>query len=302
MGIHIQPRALESSLDGGRAGATVTVEPMMTGELQMAREAMESSGGRLESLQIARKMLSGQAERVPVPCFLVRHPGAGPILIDTGLHPSVATDPKHNFGRILAKVLAPSLRPGDDVISQVRRKGVEPEEIKYVILTHLHADHASAISELPDATFLVGEPEWRAATSPRVTTQGYRHAQFDFAFDYMTVSYDGASINSYASFGRTVDLFGDSSIRLAYTPGHTPGHQSVICRLADRDLIIGGDVAYTERQIKDSKAPQPAMVADIHNFRRSLREVHLFHQQYPDVVITPGHDPAFYASAPERYQ
>ncbi|HZJ29087.1 MAG TPA: N-acyl homoserine lactonase family protein [Solirubrobacterales bacterium] len=301
MSMHVQPNPLDQPLPGGQAGATVTVEPMVTGELQMVPEAMESSGGRVESLRIARGMLAGGAPRVPVPCFLIRHPGAGAILVDTGLHPSVTTDPRLNFGRILARVLAPSLAAGEDVVSQVRRRGVDPEEIRTVILTHLHVEHASAISELPDATFIVTLAEWEAATGARPTGQGYRHSQYDHAFDYRTVSYDGSQINSYAGFGRTFDLFGDSSVRLAYTPGHTAGHQSVICRLGERDFVIGGDVAYMERQIKEEGALLPASVADEHNYRRSLREVRLFHDQYPDAVITPGHDPSFYARAEAKY-
>ena len=52
---------------------------------------------------------------------------------------------------------------------------------------------------------------------------------FDYAFDYRTVDFDRGGIDSYASFGRTFDLFGDGSIRLAFTPGHSAGHMSVIC-------------------------------------------------------------------------
>ena len=62
---------------------------------------------------------------------------------------------------------------------------------------------------------------------------------FDYAFDYRTLSYHTDAISSYATFGRTFDLFGDGSVRLASTPGHSAGHQSLICRLRDRDLRLG---------------------------------------------------------------
>src|SRR5690606_25902806 len=100
----------------------------------------------------------------------------------------------------------------------------------------------------------------------------------------------------------TFDLFGDGSVRLAYTPGHTAGHQSVICRLASRDFVIGGDIAYTMRQLEDENAPIPGEIFDLHNYRRSLREARLFRSQYPDAIITPGHDPVFYAEVEERYE
>ena len=82
---------------------------------------------------------------------------------------------------------------------------------------------------------------------------GYRPAHYDYAFDYRTVDYPRGD-QSYSTFGRTFDLFGDGSVRLASTPGHTAGHQSVICRLADRDLVIAGDAFYTLSQLGESPA------------------------------------------------
>ena len=76
----------------------------------------------------------------------------------------------------------------------------------------------------------------RPRTGSQPTLNGYRRAHFDYAFDYRTVDFDRAGIDSYASFGRTFDLFGDGSIHLAFTPGHSAGHMSVICRLKQRRL------------------------------------------------------------------
>ena len=94
--------------------------------------------------------------------------------------------------------------------------------------------------------------------------------------------------------------FGDGSIRLASTPGHTSGHMSVIVRLKDRDMVICGDAAYRSEQLEEG-SDLPGLMADPHNFRRSLQEIRLFHRQYPEAVMTPGHDPGFYESTPDRY-
>lgn len=302
MAIHITPQPLSEPLPGGQDGATVSVEPIIAGEANMPKRAIEGAGGPFDMARTLREAIAGKTETLPCPCFLIRHPKAGAVLVDTGLHPSVATDPKLNFGRLLNVWIRPALKPGMDIVSQLRRRGLDPEQIGTVILTHLHADHASAISELPDSRFVVSQPEWEAAVAPRPLRQGYRHAQLDHAFEYRTLSYDGPQISSYATFARTFDLFGDGSVRLAYTPGHTAGHQSVICRLAARDFVIGGDIAYTTRQLEDEKAPMPSQTFDQHNYRRSQREVRLFRAQYPDAIITPGHDPVFYAEAEERYE
>jgi glyoxylase-like metal-dependent hydrolase (beta-lactamase superfamily II) len=130
---------------------------------------------------------------------------------------------------------------------------------------------------------------------------GYRRAQFDLAFDYRTVDFNGEAIGSYATFGRTFDLFGDGSVRLAFTPGHSAGHCSVICRLASADFVIGGDAVYFAGQLDGSEklAPRPF---DAHNLRRSVQELRLFHAQFPAAVITPGHDPEFYSRLAPRFE
>jgi glyoxylase-like metal-dependent hydrolase (beta-lactamase superfamily II) len=130
--------------------------------------------------------------------------------------------------------------------------------------------------------------------------RGYLPSQYDYVFDYRTVSFDRPDISSYGSFGRTYDLFGDGSVRLAFTPGHSHGHMCVIARLAERDFVIAGDTVYRLRQLDG--APEPAMPADRHNWKRSLQELRLFRDQYPDAVIVPTHDADVWDSLGERYE
>lgn len=149
---------------------------------------------------------------------------------------------------------------------------------------------------------VVSETEWDAAASgPKPFMNGYRRSHFDYAFDYRTVDFDRGGIDSYASFGRCFDLFGDGSIRLAFTPGHSAGHMSVVARLAEDDFVIGGDAMYMLDQL-DGKAAMPPRPYDAHNFRRSLQELKLFRSQFPGAVITPGHDPEFYSRIEPRYE
>jgi glyoxylase-like metal-dependent hydrolase (beta-lactamase superfamily II) len=303
MKVRVEPKPLHEPLAGGTPGSTVRVEPMVAGRVTWPRTMMERPGGRFETLKLLRALITGNpAATVPVPSFLIRHPSAGAILVDTGLHPSVATDGRENFGGIGARVGKPDLKAGEDVPAQLRKRGLDPGEIPIVVMTHLHLDHSSAISEFPNSTFVVSEMEWNAAaTGPRPMLNGYRRPHFDYAFDYRTVDFDRGGIDSYATFGRTFDLFGDGSIRLAYTPGHSAGHISVIARLAKHDFVIGGDATYTKAQLEGS-APLAPRPYDAHNYRRSLQELKLFRREYPDAIVTPGHDPEFYAGLSALYE
>lgn len=303
MRVHIEAKPLHEPLAGGTPGATVSVEPIVAGHLTWSRTMMERPGGRLEKLKLLRALISGEpAVRLPCPAFLIRHPSAGAIVVDTGLHPSIATDGRENLGRLGARIGKPELEAGADLPAQLRARGLDPGEIPIVVMTHMHLDHTSAISEFPQSTFVVSESEWEAATAgPRPMLNGYRRVHYDFAFDYRTVDFDRGGIGSYATFGRSFDLFGDGSIRLAYTPGHSAGHMSVIARLKESDFVIGGDAVYTLAQLEGS-APLAPRPFDAHNYRRSLQELRLFQRQFPDAIVTPGHDLAFYAQLDARYE
>ncbi len=303
MKVTVEAQPLHEPLAGGRRGATVTVEPMIAGHVDFPRSMMVSPGGRFLTPRLLKALLTGKPPfTVPVPVFLIRHPSAGAILVDTGLHPSVATDGKENFGSIGNRYGKPALKPGEDAPAQLRERGVDPNELPTVVMTHLHIDHASAVSEFPHSTFVVSDTEWKsAATGPKPLLNGYRRSQYDYAFEYRTVDFDRDGIDSYASFGRTFDLFGDGSIRLAFTPGHSAGHMSVICRLKERDFVIGGDATYLRGQLDGDLAPAPRPY-DAHNLRRSLQELRLFQSQFPDAIITPGHDPDFYPQLDRRYE
>ena len=244
---------------------------------------IDGPGGRFATLKLLRALLSGSPPAtVPVPGLPDPPPERRR---DPRRHrppPSIATDGRRTSARLGNRFGKPTLEPGEDVPAQLRERGLDPGEIPVVVMTHLHFDHTSAISEFPDSTFVVSATEWEAATTgPRRSSTATGAQHFDYAFDYRTVDFDRGGIDSYATFGRTFDLFGDGSVRLAFTPGHSAGHMSVICRLAERDFVIGGDAIYIAAQL-DGDAPVPPRPFDAHIWRRSLQELQLFHRQFPE--------------------
>ena len=127
MKVHVEAKPLHEPLAGGTAGASVNVEPLIAGSVTWPRTMMERPGGRLETLKLLRDLIGGRAATtVPCPAFLIRHPSAGAILVDTGLHPSIATDGQENFGRLGARFGNPALEPGADVPAQLRSRGLDP--------------------------------------------------------------------------------------------------------------------------------------------------------------------------------
>lgn len=273
----ILTKTLTEPLPGGSPGAYVTMRPLASGEMAPPRGCKSSNS------QAARRSIWA-----PCPFFLLDHPTAGFTLVDTGFPASAAHDPKLAFGRAAAAVLRVRVDSSQTLPSRLRELDIKPSEIKTVVLTHLHLDHAGSIAELPGATFVATEREWEAANAPLAIARGYIRRQFNYGFDYRAVDFNANDTRSFATFGRSFDLFGDGSVQLVSTPGHTAGHQSVVVRLRNREALICGDAAFTRNTIEKSTLPK--MMHDEHNFKRSLREIRAYAQLTPSALVIPGHD------------
>jgi N-acyl homoserine lactone hydrolase len=290
---------LTQPLPGGQEGATVRVHPINTGHILSPAEFMARTGSSWKAL---RSLRSPKEEwlRLPVPAFLIEHPGVGKILVDTGLHASVATDPKQNMGGLIGRFYNFDMQPEQAAAAQLRARGIEAREIRVVVMTHLHMDHASAISDFTEATYVLGEGEWEAFNGRRATFNGYIQKQAAHAVDYREVVYDTRLASSYSTFGHSFDLFGDGSVRLVYTPGHSAGHQSQIVRLKDREALLAGDAIYFIDVLDHERRSQ--FLDDEHNWRRSLREIQLYRRENPDAMIIPSHDHELWAGLDETYE
>src|SRR5258707_8835964 len=96
-----EPQPAKLPLAGGKKGATVRVHPVTTGTAMYPIDAFYSRGGRLAALHALG--LGSEKVEIPIPVYIVEHPGAGLMLIDTGFHASLAVDPKANLGPVLGR-------------------------------------------------------------------------------------------------------------------------------------------------------------------------------------------------------
>jgi len=180
------------------------------------------------------------------------------------------------------------MNPGQSAAERLEARGIKAESIGLVVMTHMHNDHTSACSDFPNATFVCDRAEWAAANAKRSEWKGYVRTHFDIAVDWRTVDYRSDSVESFAGFARTIDLFGDGSVRLISTPGHSRGHQSVLLRLAHSELLVVGDAAPTEAILDQDSLP--LLAEDDHLSARSVREIRAYRRLTPKAVIVPGHD------------
>ena len=185
---------------------------------------------------------AGDYLKGPVPSYLIDHP-KGRALFDSGMGV--------RYRRTLADALPPNKFglqwfEGQEIAARLKSIDVDPASIDWVINSHLHIDHCGGNASLPNATMIVQSRELAAAQA--VEAPGLYEAE-DYATGQPVRAIDGE-----------LDLFGDGSVRIVPTYGHTPGHQSVIVTLpSGREILLAADCCYTERNL-DLMVLQKAVV------------------------------------------
>src|ERR687888_811326 len=218
----------------------------------------------LDRASMLSDLTPGTPWTVPVSSYLVVHP-QGRLLFDTGVHCQSITDPIGRMGEERARRIRIRSQVGDDVVSQLARAGLQPDDITYVVNSHLHFDHCGGNEFFPHATFLVQKPEMEAARHPGgVASYSPSAIDFDHPLNYQLV--DGEH-----------DVFGDGTVLLIPTYGHTPGHQSLLVRPGkDAPLVAASDACYTRENMDRDVLPNvlwnPSVMRDSLATLRRLRD------------------------------
>jgi N-acyl homoserine lactone hydrolase len=223
----------------------------------------------------------------PMPVFLITHP-AGQVLFDTGPNPEVFADPERIWGG-LAKAFTPIGRGDSGVIDQLRKIGVAPGDIRYVVNSHLHFDHAGGNRFFPQAIFFVAAEELECARRPDLEGKGYIRSDWDVGSRYRPLEGE-------------LDLFGDGRLVILPLPGHTPGHQVLLVRLVHTGaVVLTGDAAPCRENFYQRVLARNNL--DDEAARRSLERLRDLAVREKAMLIH-GHDPEQWAGlrkAPDFY-
>ena len=112
-----------------------------------------------------------------------------------------------------------------DLLAQIN---VKPEQIKYVGISHYHGDHIGQVGSFPKATLLIGKGDWDVLTSPNRPENANPTPFANWI--------KGESKVEPVPLDK--DVFGDGSVTMLYTPGHTPGHHSLLVKLPQTGTVL----------------------------------------------------------------
>jgi N-acyl homoserine lactone hydrolase len=229
----------------------------------------------------------------PIPFFLIQHP-KGNIVIDGGMPVECATDPKAYWGPIV-DVYKPRISTDEGCVAQLEKIGLSATDINYVIFSHLHLDHTGACGRFPNAYHFVQRREYEYAYTPDwFSAAAYIRKDFDRP-GLKWILLEGEQTDFY-------DLFDDGAITLIFTPGHSPGHQSILVKLANRKpILLTVDAAYTSDHWNEKALP--GFLTSATEVVRSVRKLHEVARKADAMVVT-GHDPdewPKFKKAPEYY-
>jgi N-acyl homoserine lactone hydrolase len=161
-------------------------------------------------------------------CYLIKH-GADYLLWDTG----------HSM-------TAPNVAPKVSIVDQLAKLDLKPEQIKYVGISHYHADHTGQVASFPKATLLIGKGDWDVVSNPK-PAEGINAAPFALWIK------GEAKVEPVAL---DKDVFGDGSVIMLYTPGHTPGHHSLLVKLPQKGpVLISGDLMHFHENYDTNGVP-----------------------------------------------
>lgn len=219
---------------------------------------------------------------LPVKAFLIEHP-KGTLLVDTAWDSAVRSDPVKTLTFPMWFASKPRLPAGAAVDEQLAAAGIAPKDLDYVLMTHMDIDHDSGLRLVRDARrILVSPDEWTALHSGQV-----RYAKRPWQgipIGLMPLTEDPA-----APFSSSWDLYGDGSVVVFLTPGHTQG--SVTVRISGRNgfVLIVGDTGYNRRSWESLCLPGP--VYDKKTMRASLAWVQKMRQDPKCLAVLAAHDP-----------
>jgi glyoxylase-like metal-dependent hydrolase (beta-lactamase superfamily II) len=260
-----------------------TIHAISTGLVQVRHAQVESRGSgpaRMVNILVDKEW----TEWLPIYTWVIEH-DEGIIIVDTGetarVHERGYHPRWHPFYRRAVRF---SVHPEEELGPQLRALGIGRRDVRQVVLTHLHTDHAGGLVHVTGGRVWVSQGELERASGIGGRVQGFLPHRWPKWWRPEFIRFDR---RRFGSFDEVMPLTRRGDVLIVPTPGHTPHHVSVVV-CGDPSFLLAGDTSYNQSLLLagkvDGVSPDPEVA------RRTNARILALADERP-LVYLPSHDP-----------
>jgi N-acyl homoserine lactone hydrolase len=257
------------------------IRAIQTGRVQIKQAQMEGRGRGL--WRRAQPFFSGEwADWSPTYAWAIEHP-EGVIVVDTGEAAHLKSLPRwHPYFQFAVRF---DIEPEQEIGPQLRRLGIGADDVRTVVLTHLHIDHDGGLAHFPHSRILASGDEVARASGIRGALLGYLPSRWPTWFDPKPIAWQPSACGPFTQSAR---LTAAGDVIAVPTPGHTPSHFSVIVSDEEAQIVLAGDASYLEATMLsgtvDGISPDESVA------KATLARIRQLCSGRPTIYL-PAHDP-----------
>jgi N-acyl homoserine lactone hydrolase len=257
------------------------IHAITTGRVRIKQVQIEGRGhGVWRQLQ---PILSSEwADWSPVFTWAIEHP-EGVIVVDTGANADLKSLPRwHPYFQFGVRF---DVEPEQEVGPQLRNRGISASDVKTVVLTHMHIDHDGGLAHFPRSRIVASGEELSRTAGISGALRGYLPNRWPKWFDPEPLVWHPSP---YGPFRRSARITNAGDVIAVPTPGHTPGHFSIIVSDGDEQIMLAGDASYLESTMLSGTVD--GVSTDEAVAQSTLAGIRQLCAQRPTIYL-PTHDP-----------
>ena len=227
---------------------------------------------------------------------LIQHPDKGWILFDTGYTRRFYNATQFYPNKLYALITKVSVEEKDEVKMQLKQAGIEADDIRYIIISHFHADHIGGLKDFKNARFYCSRKAWQQVqhvSNLMAFSKGILKSLIPENFNERVNFIEDAVIRiDDPIFGEYIDIFGDQSLLAYHVPGHAAGQIGVKLKTEKQTYLLAADACWDKRAFTKLDMPSPIVKLFFdswNDYIQSIQKLKKYHESFPDHLIIPSH-------------